>query len=156
MLYNRWTIYLVMLACCWYILIQLRLDCDNKPRPVKLSLVIENWGISLVHAGCITLPLLLEDFLAQEYVIVRASLYWAFIVPFMLDILRSVAINVWCMQGQLTTASVLNADNFLVTMVHLTLLLGFQFFSMLEILMILFYCVQKFCFARTAQHRHNN
>lgn len=156
MYYNRWTIYLVMLACCWYILIQLRLDCDNEARPVKLCLMMENWGMSLVHAGCITLPILLGDFLAQEYVIVRASLYWAFIVPFMLDCLWSIASNVWCMQGQLTTPSVLNAGHFLVTMVQLTLLLSFQFFSMLEMLMVLFYCVQKFCFARTAQLRHNN
>lgn len=156
LLFNRWTIYLMILACCWYILIQLRLDRENKRRPAKLYLTIENWGMCLMHAVCITLPILLGDFFAQQYISVRASLYWAFIVPFMFDCLRSVASNVWYLQGQLTRLSVLNTDNFFVTMVMLALLFGFQFFSMLEVLMVLFYCVQKVCFRRTAQHRHYN
>lgn len=147
---NRWTFYLLMLTCSWFILIQMRLGSAG-----KLYLRLESVGFALVQAVCITVPILLGDLLAEQHDTTRPGYYGMFVVPYMLHCLCSFAGNVTYLFGHITAPHVLAADNFELTLAMLCLVLGFQFIAMLEMLMVFFYSVMGICLARTALQRNN-
>lgn len=153
---NRWTFYLLMLACSWYILIQMRLYSAENFGTIRLFLHLESVEFALVQAVSITFPILLGDLHAAKYDEVRPSYYWMFALPFTMHCLGSMASNVAYLLGHITSPYVLAADDYEVIMMKFVLVLGFQFFALLELLIVFYFSVLRICLARSAQRRGNN
>lgn len=153
---NRWIFYLLMLSCSWYILIQMRLYSAENRGTITLFLRLENVGFALVQAVSITLPILLGDLHAEIYDVVQPSYYWMFVLPFMVHCLCSMASNVAYLLGHITSPYLLAADDYELTLLKFVLVLGFQFYALLELLIVLFFSVLKICLARKAQRGGNN